>query len=119
MTSIARVVIMDGCGRYLAIHQRGNPYDVAFPGGHVEKGERFEAAARRELQEETGLLATRLTPLCRIHTQNRDTMMFVAEVSGDLRESAEGPLVWEEPEAFLRGKHGQFSAYVFDALNRR
>ena len=34
-----------------------------FPGGKVEPGEEPEAAARRELQEETGLLAETLEPL--------------------------------------------------------
>lgn len=35
----------------------------SFPGGHVDPGETFELAARRELLEETGIVAHKLFPL--------------------------------------------------------
>ncbi len=46
---------LDGSGLVLGVY---NPkYDGwAFPGGKVERGERLEVAALRELREETGLI---------------------------------------------------------------
>jgi A/G-specific adenine glycosylase len=57
------VVVLTRRGRWLV--QRRAPGDLLgglweFPGGRIEPGERPEAAARRELTEETGLTAGRL-----------------------------------------------------------
>lgn len=37
---------------------------LEMPGGHREKGEEIDAAARRELQEETGAIDFDITPVC-------------------------------------------------------
>lgn len=53
-------------GNRMLLVRRGLPPSqgqYAFPGGRVEEGETDEAAARRELMEETGIAAGALSPL--------------------------------------------------------
>lgn len=52
-------------GRFLLVQRGRDPGKgmYAFPGGKVEKSESLEAAARRELLEETGLDAGTLRPV--------------------------------------------------------
>jgi 8-oxo-dGTP diphosphatase len=51
-------VTRDDRGRVLLVRQRGGPFKDAWllPGGGLEDGESFEAALRREIAEETGLV---------------------------------------------------------------
>lgn len=51
----ADVVIEDAAGSVLLIRRRNPPHGWAIPGGFVDYGETLEEAARREMQEETGL----------------------------------------------------------------
>lgn len=63
----ARVVLLDERGRTLLLKTESSRLDVpslwTTPGGGLEPGESYEAAALRELAEETGLSQVALGPL--------------------------------------------------------
>lgn len=63
------LVIRDN--RLLLIERRRYPYGWAPPAGHVDPGETFEEAARRELQEEVGLSTISLRRVLSVAYDNR------------------------------------------------
>lgn len=54
-------VVVNACGEWLMIHRNGR-WDL--PKGHLECGERIEECAAREVEEETGVAAEVVRPLC-------------------------------------------------------
>jgi 8-oxo-dGTP diphosphatase len=76
-------------------------------GGSVEAGEDVLAAARREAEEETGLVPTSLDLAAVIHVMAEPVVMLFVFTGvlpeGDLREGEEGRLVWlSDDELHLR-----------------
>ena len=73
---------------------------ISFPGGHVESGESFCAAAIREVFEETGLTIENLR-LCGVKEwENEDGSRYIVllyktnKFSGQLKSSPEGEVFW-------------------------
>ncbi|MBS0469438.1 MAG: NUDIX domain-containing protein [Proteobacteria bacterium] len=65
-----RVILLDPAGRVLLLHFHNRltaepPTLWATPGGGIEAGETMEAAARREIREETGIADLELGPVLR------------------------------------------------------
>ena len=76
-------VVVDRMGRVLLIRRKNPPYKgmLALPGGFVEVGETVEAAARRELAEETGVEAGTLSLVGVYSDPNRDPRAHTCSVA--------------------------------------
>jgi ADP-ribose pyrophosphatase len=76
-----------------------NEYSWEIPMGGVPLGENTLEGAKRELMEETGLIAQKWTKLMRIHTSNSVTdeygYVYLAE------ELTQGKMNWDETEELL------------------
>ncbi len=99
------------------IERLNPPYGWALPGGFVDYGESVEQAARREAQEETGLLVTLIEQFQVYSDPARDerkhtiSIVFIAHATGEPRANDDAKNValyeiWQKPEK-LCFDHGQ------------
>lgn len=84
-------VIIDVGGKIVLIERKNEPKGWALPGGFVDYGESFEAAAMREAMEETGLGLENLRQFGAYSDPSRDprqhnvSVVFTAEGRGTVR----------------------------------
>lgn len=82
----------------LLVERKNDPFkgSWAFPGGFVEDDENLETAARRELEEETGIQVDELTQFKAVGTPGRDprgrtvTIIFFGAIETDQMDDAKG-----------------------------
>lgn len=95
------VILARSGGKWVYCRHRDRT-TLEIPGGHREPGETIEAAAERELREETGAEAFSIRPVCAYAVVRDDQpgescgMLFAAEIA-----SFEGALHSEIAEIFL------------------
>ena len=79
----ADCVVVDPTRGVLMVRRKNPPFkgDFALPGGFVEIGETVEAAAKRELMEETGVEATSLTLVGVYSKPDRDPRGHVCSIA--------------------------------------
>lgn len=102
---VAACVVRDGQGRVLMARRRPDQLASGYweiPGGKIEPGEATDAAARRELFEETGLVADAIRPLARYRhrfpTRTLDLSFFEATSWSGTPSGIEGQaLEWVAP----------------------
>ena len=88
--------------------RRFYPGKWSFPGGHAEPGETLEAALKRELIEELGVIPSRLSPFASFNDPNRLSVRYhlflVTEWTGgepNIRDHEHSELAWLSPSEGL------------------
>jgi 8-oxo-dGTP diphosphatase len=92
-------------GRVLVERRRADddadPGFVLVPGGHVEPGESFDHALRREMREELGITARKISPVqVRYHTasdgeRQKIHYFHIEHWTGDIKSKEAEEVYWE------------------------
>jgi mutator protein MutT len=110
-------LIMTNDGHVLAVSRKDDPTAFGLPGGKVDPGETPEQAAARELQEETGLTATKLSQVfVRQDADGFVTFTFACEVEGEINTPESGVIRWVKPDVLFNGPFGNYNRRLWKKL---
>lgn len=101
----AVVLVTRPDGKILAVSRPDDGTDMNMPGGGIKEGESPEEAARRELWEETGLLASDLTE---IYREGPVVAFRAFDPGGRVRSSEEGITRWITQQEIMQGRYSDF-----------
>jgi ADP-ribose pyrophosphatase YjhB (NUDIX family)/Txe/YoeB family toxin of Txe-Axe toxin-antitoxin module len=89
----AATLVMDNMGKVLlGTHCKGG---LAFPGGHVEPNESIEAAALREMHEESGAIGRLADKIWSGTTEGNQGTVFLAEIASGKPKNTDEIKTWK------------------------
>lgn len=98
MNKTAKIILMRNGKLLLLRSRRSNKFH--FPGGHLEIGESFNDAVKREVSEETGLTLTKSKAIITSH----DFVLYIGKaIESPVKLSIEhSDYVWASPDSALK-----------------
>jgi len=110
-------LILSDDGKVLAVSRKDDPTAFGLPGGKVDPGEEPIQAAARELQEETGLIASDLRQVFkRQEHDGYETTTFVCKVTGEINTNESGAVRWVSPQTLFAGPFGSYNMRLWKYL---
>ena len=109
-------IVFDESDRVLLIRRKNDPFrgQYAFPGGFIETGETAEDLARRELKEETGIVAGDLRLLGVYSDPGRDPRHHTITIAYLVRVHGQTPIAGDDAAAAEFVAHGEQEKLAFD-----
>src|SRR5262245_37129490 len=113
------VVIENQRGQVLGVSRPGLPDDVGLPGGSIDGGETPEAAAIREVKEETSLDVAVRRVFSEPYHGHLVHVFVATSFSGEASSTPEGEVKWTTWDVVSRGRYGDFNACIPSKLTSR
>jgi 8-oxo-dGTP pyrophosphatase MutT (NUDIX family) len=102
---------------FLAVSRKHDFNDLGIPGGKIDQNENFIEACVREVQEETGLIVTRLLPIFGdyVGKPTIDTiywnLTFLCKASGKVQTSEQIRIAWVPPSRLIKNENGKLNSF--------
>ena len=112
----AVAILLFDQGKILGVSRKDSHDDFGLPGGKLEPGESFEAAAKRETFEETGL---HIYGLHKVFERMDDDFMvvtFAAQWTGKIKTAEKGVVKWVTWDELQSGTFGKYNFWLESTL---
>lgn len=114
------VVVLLKDGKVLAVSRKHDHSDFGLPGGKLDGQELFEEAARRELLEETSIVAGKMTKVWeRFDGDLYAEVFLVHDWTGEAKQMEGGLVQWVDWSVIEAGSFGHFNTQLREILSTK